>query len=634
MRAVGGPMLVASLLLLLLFILGNVLLRWMALPDGHEAFGVDSTLSLDRMTCADLLASKHNLVPNLSKEATNVVGDLVRGFKMDTANGGSALTPTDADVCVMRRPVMDVTYNRDRCSFGVFTLDVADGKAVHPEGCIFDPDAVDFDAQLRAAFAAKNAGNVKRAQDLQDTNHALAESLETASRKVLGLTQDIATLSAGLARPMAAAHRDADFKTSVVRHARIDASAGLGSTKTVLQKAFTVDGASEYFTMAFKYCSASTNDPYELWTRAADINVSELDGSDATSFLSDTTTQYRNDALLRSMFGQRHGRASGRVIIEVYQNNDDTILSTIVFDTTGGDDLVSWFAQRNLHSSSITALNGQSSSFNVFSLEGEFGRRFFISVSYRGCDLDHGAFAIPTRTDVCWWDAAYRYAIVSAKDDFIGFGTGTTAVHPGRPYNDMMRNQVGNRMIVWVSATDGLQDLRRYSVPSSYPNAATSTASRAQTAANMALSIHLPSAPAIDLGAYGMGPWSSASRFVDPLARWLWNIPSAASDAPTGVDVTFQREIRNTSSVSTDVTLHIIVDNRATVSLNLAVIQAVSGGWWTPTYPRIGLVLEPGTNLLNIVAVNDGGPAGLLFSMVRDVDGSVVMRSDSGTAFY
>lgn len=133
---------------------------------------------------------------------------------------------------------------------------------------------------------------------------------------------------------------------------------------------------------------------------------------------------------------------------------------------------------------------------------------------------------------------------------------------------------------------------------------------------------------AIQLGDMGLGPWGSASNFVDMSAKWIWNTQTATVDAPN-TPVKFSNQWYNIMSSNVPATLHIIVDNKATVMLNGKQIADVEGGWDTTNYPKVNLTLVPGNNVIDIIATNAGGAAALIASLVKNSDSSIIMRTDS-----
>jgi len=138
----------------------------------------------------------------------------------------------------------------------------------------------------------------------------------------------------------------------------------------------------------------------------------------------------------------------------------------------------------------------------------------------------------------------------------------------------------------------------------------------------------LTGADAFKLGDMGMGPWGGASKFIDSAAQWIWNLKSAVADAPND-PIKFSNVYNNTTGSNMEATLHVIVDNEGTVFLNSTEVKKVAGGWDTETYPRVDLTLKPGYNVIDIVAKNSGGSAGLVMALTKKSDNSILLRSDS-----
>lgn len=131
------------------------------------------------------------------------------------------------------------------------------------------------------------------------------------------------------------------------------------------------------------------------------------------------------------------------------------------------------------------------------------------------------------------------------------------------------------------------------------------------------------------LGDYGMDPWGSAFDFVDPHAKWIWSTPDW-NNAPADSTMNFTFYYMNPSNVNVATTLNIVVDNEATIYLNDAVIGNINGGWHNVDYPRVSVIMTPGNNIFRIDASNVGtspNPAGLLYALVRDSDGQIMLRS-------
>ena len=119
------------------------------------------------------------------------------------------------------------------------------------------------------------------------------------------------------------------------------------------------------------------------------------------------------------------------------------------------------------------------------------------------------------------------------------------------------------------------------------------------------------------LGTAVTWPWY-AYRFVDASAQWIWNSDNAASGdgAPVNsVPIKFAKLYNSAANASIEVTIHIIVDNYADVSLNSVSLGRVSGGWNGWFYPQLQGTIQPGENVLEVYAVNEGWQAGVLVSV-------------------
>ena len=125
------------------------------------------------------------------------------------------------------------------------------------------------------------------------------------------------------------------------------------------------------------------------------------------------------------------------------------------------------------------------------------------------------------------------------------------------------------------------------------------------------------------LGPWNMGPWGVKS-FVDTGALWIWNEAGAASTAAVGVCIDFNTVV--TVEAATDVTFHIIADDRSDLRVNGRLVGDANGGWGGG-YAQLTTLLSPGRNVVQIQGRNGGGPAGLLASIV-DSAGTVIAHTD------
>lgn len=134
---------------------------------------------------------------------------------------------------------------------------------------------------------------------------------------------------------------------------------------------------------------------------------------------------------------------------------------------------------------------------------------------------------------------------------------------------------------------------------------------------------------ASELGDFPMAPWGGAANFSDTSAKWIWNTSNAAAGAPAGV-VKFSNQYYNASGSPVSTTLHMIVDDGATISINGSQVADVPGGGWAnANYPKRPVTFVAGNNLIEISATNGGGPAGTIFSFKKDSDNTVLIKSDS-----
>jgi hypothetical protein len=128
---------------------------------------------------------------------------------------------------------------------------------------------------------------------------------------------------------------------------------------------------------------------------------------------------------------------------------------------------------------------------------------------------------------------------------------------------------------------------------------------------------------------FGMSPWGAGSNFVDPYARWIWNTPEAAYDAPNNEIIAFEYTFNGPPGVLA--VIHVIADNQGAVYVagaHRGFIQG--GGWWHPEGPTSIIYEMMYSQTIRIEAYNEGGPAGILVSVVRQDDTSIVYaRTDS-----
>jgi hypothetical protein len=142
---------------------------------------------------------------------------------------------------------------------------------------------------------------------------------------------------------------------------------------------------------------------------------------------------------------------------------------------------------------------------------------------------------------------------------------------------------------------------------------------------------------AIELGNNSMAPWGVNATFNGyfPDARWIWGSANANEKAP-GAGVTYAFGTTFTVATAGTATVHIIVDNTATLILNGTTISSNIGGGWgaIPDYPKVKVSLMAGTNNLVINATNlsvagEENPAGLLAGVIHDETGAILTQTNS-----
>lgn len=168
-----------------------------------------------------------------------------------------------------------------------------------------------------------------------------------------------------------------------------------------------------------------------------------------------------------------------------------------------------------------------------------------------------------------------------------------------------------------------LLKLTAYSVPAmSLMNVA--AASRALASSHAGCVPGVPpgfSGPVFDGGGPGSSPWG-LSLFPDPSARWIWNTATPNLSAPIGW-ASFGRRICVDSE--TAATVYLTVDNAYKLYIDGSPI--LSDTWW-PSVESAGIVLSPGQHDVIVAGRNDGGPAGVLLTIL-DGSGGVIVHTDT-----
>ena len=150
-----------------------------------------------------------------------------------------------------------------------------------------------------------------------------------------------------------------------------------------------------------------------------------------------------------------------------------------------------------------------------------------------------------------------------------------------------------------------------------------------QPASNMGIG-----ANTIEIGPLDSPPWSNNGNKgwlcpYDSTAKWIWNV--SQSDAPKipNKNVTFTNYYYSDNPVTA--TLYIAADDVAVVSVNNIQVGQVMAGWpnsdAAPT--QIPVSFDQGSNDISIVAVNRGGPGGIVFTIIRNYDKAVLINSNN-----
>ena len=137
--------------------------------------------------------------------------------------------------------------------------------------------------------------------------------------------------------------------------------------------------------------------------------------------------------------------------------------------------------------------------------------------------------------------------------------------------------------------------------------------------------------PVYVLGNYGMGPWGSSSiRYFGgssrPISQWIWNIPSAASNAPVGITIPFIKIHYSRGNMRLG--LNIAADDAASVYINGRYIGYVGGGWGGKAN-KLYCTAKSGKNVFTFNSRNGGGPAGLAVYAYNRDNGAVQFITDS-----
>ena len=128
------------------------------------------------------------------------------------------------------------------------------------------------------------------------------------------------------------------------------------------------------------------------------------------------------------------------------------------------------------------------------------------------------------------------------------------------------------------------------------------------------------------LGTIGMGPWGKCPGFLDQNAKWIWNEKNANLNAPRDIYIPFYYEYKSDSDQ--DVIINVIADDYSRVYLNNAKIGSANGGWGGPGTKLNGTLVK-GYNSITINAVNAGGPAGIVATVVNKNSNKILFSTNS-----
>jgi hypothetical protein len=109
---------------------------------------------------------------------------------------------------------------------------------------------------------------------------------------------------------------------------------------------------------------------------------------------------------------------------------------------------------------------------------------------------------------------------------------------------------------------------------------------------------------------YDMAPWNNTTLQLAP-AKWIWNISSAATDAPVNVYIWFYISFYYTGSQNTG-TIYIATDNFSSTYINggSEILCSVFSTTVSETFTMLS-----GFNYIRTSTYNSGGPAGLIIAV-------------------
>ena len=138
------------------------------------------------------------------------------------------------------------------------------------------------------------------------------------------------------------------------------------------------------------------------------------------------------------------------------------------------------------------------------------------------------------------------------------------------------------------------------------------------------------SIPVVVLGTWnGVGTWTG-SPGGDQTGYWVWNIGRASSNSALGPWIHFYKQI--TVSTAFTGTMWIICDNYSYFFMNGTQYGGNFGGNWGGNGTSVSVAIPSGTVLLDIFAINAGGPGGLIATLYNG--GTVVAHTDPTWTCY
>ena len=139
----------------------------------------------------------------------------------------------------------------------------------------------------------------------------------------------------------------------------------------------------------------------------------------------------------------------------------------------------------------------------------------------------------------------------------------------------------------------------------------------------------LSGSPVYVAGVVGSSSWTRWPQFesgfpTNPGSYWIYGTPNSQASAAVGPGPTVSKVYNNTSGRPLSVTIYCSFDDTGTVSMNGQVIinNQITSVMSAP------YTLQPGCTRIDIAPSNNGGPAGLIFTMI-DSNNNVLVQSDS-----